>query len=72
MNTSLRPGRFLATAATLVVAAAVLAVGDLGDTYGLKRLVHQVVSADGSLRGTLGAHRGGDRGRTPHPHRMGG
>jgi MFS family permease len=30
---------FLASAATLVVAAAVLAVGNLGDTYGLKRLL---------------------------------
>ncbi len=30
---------FLASAATLVVAAALLAVGNLGDTYGLKRLL---------------------------------
>lgn len=30
---------FLASVATLVVAAAVLAVGNLGDTYGLKRLL---------------------------------
>jgi MFS family permease len=30
---------FLAGAATLVAAAAVLAVGNLGDTYGLKRLL---------------------------------
>ena len=72
MNTSLRPGRFLATAATLVVAAAVLAVGDLGDTYGLKRLVHQVVSADGSCAAHWGHTVAVTEDGPPHPHRMGG